>query len=249
MSEKTKKGDFVEIKYSGYANSELFDSNVEQDLKKLNPKAKPFETIIAVGEHMVVSGLDSALEEKEIGKEYEAKISPKEGFGARHRELIKTIPLHAFTSQNVRPQAGMVLTLDNMMVKIIAVSGARVIADFNNPLAGKDILYKFKIVRKVEDEKEKVTSLFSYFFKFVPEFEIKEDKIVVKAKKSLEQFILAFSDKWKKMLDKPLTFEELKESKENKKEKTKEEHAHQHVHTHDHEHPHDHDHNHAHSHE
>jgi len=214
MSEKTKKGDFIEIKYSGYANSELFDSNIESDLKKLNPKAKPFETIIAVGERMVVSGLDNALEEKEIGEEYEVRISPKEGFGARHKELIKTIPLHAFTSQNVHPKAGMVLTLDNMMVKIIAVSGARVIADFNNPLAGKDILYKFKIVRKVEDEKEKVASLFSYYFKFVPEFEIKDDKIVVKAKKSLEQFILAFSDKWKKMLNKNLAFEEIKESKE-----------------------------------
>ena len=33
--EKTKKGDFVEIKYSGYANNELFDSNVEENLKKL----------------------------------------------------------------------------------------------------------------------------------------------------------------------------------------------------------------------
>lgn len=250
MSEKTKKGDFIEIKYSGYANNELFDSNFEEDLKKLNPKAKPFETIIAIGEHMVVSGLDNALEEKEIGKEYEAKISPKEGFGARHRELIKTIPLHAFTAQNVHPQAGMVLTLDNMMVKIMAVSGARVIADFNNPLAGKDIFYKFKIVRKVEDEKQKTSALFSYFFKFVPEFEIKEDKIVVKAKKSLEQFILAFSDKWKKMLNKPLAFEELKENKKesneakekNKNEQGIREHNHQHDHVHEHPHAHSHDH-------
>ena len=27
MSEKTKKGDFAEIKYTGYANGDIFDSN------------------------------------------------------------------------------------------------------------------------------------------------------------------------------------------------------------------------------
>lgn len=239
--EKTKKGDFVEIKYSGYANNELFDSNIEEDLKKLNPDVKPFETIVAIGERMLVSGLDNALEEKEIEKEYEIKIQPKDGFGSRNRELIKTIPLHAFTSQNVYPKAGTILTLDNMMVKIITVSGARVIADFNNPLAGKEILYKFKIVRKVEDEKEKCSALFSYFFKFIPEFEIKEDKIIVRTKKTLEQFILAFSDKWKKILNKPLAFEELKDSKEKKESKQEiKEHGSQH----DHEHPHPHTHTH-----
>ncbi len=37
MVEKTKKGDFVEIKYTGLANNEIFDSNIDEDLKKLNP--------------------------------------------------------------------------------------------------------------------------------------------------------------------------------------------------------------------
>ena len=35
MSEKTKKHDFVEIKFTGKANNEIFDSNIEEDLKKI----------------------------------------------------------------------------------------------------------------------------------------------------------------------------------------------------------------------
>jgi len=45
---KVKKKDFVEIKFSGYANNQLFDSNIDEDNKILDPegKAKPEKTII-----------------------------------------------------------------------------------------------------------------------------------------------------------------------------------------------------------
>src|SRR3989344_7777549 len=91
------KNDFIELKYTGYANDKIFDSNIEEDLKTLDPKAKIEKTIIAVGHMMVVSGLDKALEGKEIGKEYKLALSRDESFGERKRELVKTIPLRMFT--------------------------------------------------------------------------------------------------------------------------------------------------------
>ena len=45
---QTKKNDFIELKYTGYANNEIFDSNIEEDLKKLNPKAKAEKFIIVI---------------------------------------------------------------------------------------------------------------------------------------------------------------------------------------------------------
>lgn len=214
---KINKKDFIEIKYTGYANSEIFDSNIEDDLKKLNSELKPKKTIIVVGEEMVVSGLDKAFPGKEIGKIYEITLSPKESFGERKRSLIKTIPLKAFTEKNVSPKPGMVLTLDNSMARIITISGARVITDFNSPLAGKEIRYKFTIVRKVEDEKEKADSLFESFFKFIPEYEIKEN-IILKGPKPLEYFANHFSSRFKGLIGKELGFEEKKpeEKAENK---------------------------------
>ena len=210
--EHIKKGDFVEIKYTGYVNGEVFDSNIEEDLKKLNPEAKVEKTILAVGEEMVVKGLDNAIEGKEIGKEYRVTFGPKEGFGDRNKELVRTIPLKVFTDKNIMPRAGMMFSLDNQIVRIIAVSGGRVMADFNNPLAGKDVEYKFKVIGKVTDDKEKVEALFKTSLRFVPEFEIK-DKIIIKGHKVFEGIVKAFNDKFKRLLGKELGFEEKKEEK------------------------------------
>jgi FKBP-type peptidyl-prolyl cis-trans isomerase 2 len=210
--ENVKKEEFVEIKYTGYVNGQIFDSNIEEDLKILNPEAKAEKTIVAVGEGMVVKGLDKALEGKEIGKEYHVKVSCKEGFGDRNKELIRTIPLKVFTEKNIMPQAGMMFSLDNQIVRIVAVSGGRVMTDFNSPLAGKDVDYKFKITRRVNDEREKAEALFKVNLRFVPEFDIK-DKIVIKGHKIFEQIAKVFNDKFKKLLGKELGFEEKKEEK------------------------------------
>ncbi len=208
--------DFIELKYSGYANGELFDSNIEEDLKKLNPKAKANKTIVVIGEGMVVAGLDKAFEGKEIGKEYEVDVEVKDGFGERKRELVKTIPLSAFRENDFNPRPGMVLTLDNFLVKIIAVSGARVVTDFNNPLAGKKLHYKFVIVRKVLDEGERTRALFEIFFKFVPKFSIEKEKIILTGTKELEIYVKVYNEKFRELLGKELEFKEKKEGLEDK---------------------------------
>ena len=212
---KVQKNNFIEIKYTGSANGEIFDSNIEEDARKLNPDFKVRKTIICVGGGMVVSGLDKAFEEKEIGKEYEVDIDVKEGFGERKRELVKTIPLKVFTEKKVDPRPGMMLNLDNMMVRIITISGARVVTDFNNPLAGKDLHYKFKIIREVGRDEEKARALFEVFWKFVPDFSFSGEKIIVKGPKGLDIFVKQFAEKFKELIGKELIFEEKKESLEN----------------------------------
>ena len=206
----TKKQDFVDLKFTGKANDEIFDSNNEEDLKKVNPDAKPEETIIVIGEGMVVPGLDEALEGKELEKDYEIIVPCKEGFGERKRELVRVIPLKAFTEQKVNPQTGMMLRLDNQVVKILAVSGARVTTDFNNPLASKELNYKFKITKLVTDEKKKVETLIKLYFRFLPDYEIKENEIVVKGPKGMDIFINAYKEKFKELIGKDLSFEEAK---------------------------------------
>lgn len=221
---KIKKNDFIELKFSGYANGVLFDSNIAEDLKKLNPKEKERETIVIVGQGMVVPGLDKALEGKEIGKEYEVKFGHKEGFGERKKELMKIIPLKIFREKNMDPRPGMAFALDDMLARVIAVSGARVTVDFNNPMAGKDLEYKFKIVRKIEDEKEKCKIIFESLLRFSPEFEIR-DKVIIKGPKEMEIFVNAFKNRFKEIMGKELGFEEVKKKKEETKVEKKEEKA------------------------
>lgn len=218
IPQKTKRNDFIEIDYTGYANGQLFDSNIEEEVKKLNPEAKGEETIIIIGEGMVVPGLDKALEGKEIGKDYEVEIKANEGFGERRRDLIRTLPLSAFREQKVYPQLGMILALDSTLVKIIAVSGARITADFNNPMSGKDLKYNFKIKQFVTDERKKTKTLLQLYFKADPEFEINDKEVIVKGPKIYEELVKHYNEKFKDLIGKNLKFEEKKEEEPKKAE-------------------------------
>ncbi|MAG38349.1 hypothetical protein CMI45_03115 [Candidatus Pacearchaeota archaeon] len=213
-----KKGDFIELKFTGYSNGQIFDSNIPSDLKEIAPKAEPQEMIVAIGEGMVVKGLDEALEGKKIGERYEIDVPSREAFGPRRRDLVRIISLKNFTDQEINPQPGMVLALDNHLVKILTVSGARITVDFNNPLAGRDLEYRFEIVKIVTDDEKKAKALFEILFKFVPEFEVK-DKIIVKGPKILEKVVETYSEKFKKLIGKGIGFE-LKEEKAEEKSKT-----------------------------
>jgi FKBP-type peptidyl-prolyl cis-trans isomerase 2 len=210
----TKKKDFVEILFTGVSNGAVFDSNIPEDLEKLSKESKPEKTIVAIGQRMVVKGLDEALEGKELNKFYNIQVSYKDGFGERKRELVKTIPLSVFTKHKINPKPGSTFFLDNMLVRIITVSGARVITDFNNPLSGKELNYKFKITRKVTDDKEKVETFFKFFFKFLPNFEVAKGSVKVKAAKEIEPIINMSKEKFKIIMGKDLEFEEEKKKTE-----------------------------------
>jgi FKBP-type peptidyl-prolyl cis-trans isomerase 2 len=216
---KTNKGDFVEIEYIGKIkdNGEIFDTNIEKEAKKIGAKdVKPL--VICIGKSMVVKGLDNALENKEIGKEYHIDISPEQGFGKRDASLIKIVPMKVFREKNMNPVPGMMLNLNNSLAKIISVSGGRVSVDLNNPLAGKNIEYDFTIKRKVEDEEEKVNALQDFFFRQRFDFSIQGEKVIFDKKS--EPFVKIFSQKLKDILGKEITFPEKKsENKQNSKEK------------------------------
>lgn len=222
-NEIVQKNDFVALKYSGTANGVLFDSNEEENVKKLHPDAKAEELVIAVSRGMVVPGLDKTLEGKEVGKRYEVVVSAREGFGERRRELVKTIPLRVFHEKNIQPYAGQSLLMDTMTARVLTVSGARVLTDFNNPLAGKELKYSFTITRKVTDEKEKAEALFKVSFKSVPEYEISQEAIVVRGAAVLEGYVSAYGLLFKELLGKELRFVLDKKAEEGKEE-TEEEH-------------------------
>jgi len=199
-----KKGDFVELEFIGRnpGNNEVFDTNILEEAKKANPEISETKPLVAcVGKAMVVKGFDEALEGKEIGKKYTIKIAPEKAFGKRYSNLVKIIPMKFFIQQKVYPQPGMTLALDDALVKVVSVSGGRVLVDFNNPLAGKDIEYEFTIKRIVEDMKEKVNSLQKFFFGHEFEFDIddKSKKIIFKDLK-LVAVIKAFAGKFKDIL-------------------------------------------------
>ncbi len=175
---KIGKGDFVELEFVGKTSAgEIFDTNIEEEAKKIRVKdVKPL--IVCVGEGMVIRGLDKALEGKEIGKEYVVEIKPEDAFGKRRSELVKIFPLSAFRERGIMPRQGETLILDDLLARVVSVSAGRVILDFNHPLAGKTLTYKFKIKRKISEIEEKTRALLSYFLG-VSKFRIDGKKVVI----------------------------------------------------------------------
>jgi len=215
MKEKIKRNDFVELEYTGKIKDteQIFDTNEKEEAKKLNSNIKPKPLIICIGQNMILPAIDEFLVGKEIGKSYTLALPPEKAFGKRKRELIKTMPMSVFRGQNITPQAGMMFSFDNLLGRITAVSGGRVIVDFNNPIAGKNVVYELKVKRKITEQEEKVKALMLTFFKKEFPFNIKEKKLILKAKPEEKKFIKLFSEKFKEILGLELEVSEEENTK------------------------------------
>jgi FKBP-type peptidyl-prolyl cis-trans isomerase 2 len=204
-----QKKDFIEIEFTGKTkDGEIFDSNIKEDLKKAGSKkeSKPF--IVCLGEGMFLKSVEDFLIGKKAG-EYSIELSPEKAFGRRNSALVQIFPSKAFKDHKINPFPGAMFSFDGKLAKVISVSGGRVIVDFNNPLAGKEVSYKIKVLRKVEDINEKIQSLNTFLFGREFEFEIKENILVLKSEKEMIQFIDLFKDKYKELFSLDLEVKEV----------------------------------------
>ncbi len=221
---KIQDRDFIEIDFTGkIKNGEIFDSTFKEELEKLHLghnheiTAKPF--VFCIGQGMFLDSLDKFLIGKNFGEEYSIELSPEQAFGNRQSNFVQKIPLKIFREQNINPIQGATLNFDGRIGKILAISGGRVIVDFNNPLAGKFVQYHIKILRKIENLNEKIKSLNEFYFRRNFDFEIneKDKKIILSVEKQIAKFIELFKDKFKDALGFDLEVREIEKEKEDKK--------------------------------
>ena len=208
---KLKKKDFIEIEITEKVkDGDIFDSNIKEDLKgeDIKTELKPFT--FCLGEGMFLQGIEDFLIGKEIG-EYKIELTSDKAFGKRDPNLVKMMPIKIFAEQNINPIPGIMFNFDGRIGKILTVTGGRVMVDFNNPIAGKDVEYKLKVLKKVEDINEKTKALIEFLFKKDLKFEIKDKKLIIKVEKQMKQFIEMFKDKFKEMLDLDLEVKEIEE--------------------------------------
>lgn len=213
-----EKNDFIEIEFVGKTkDNKIFDSNTIEGLKQIEgadlKNAKPF--IFALGHDMFLKGIDDFLIGKEIGKNYIINLEATNAFGTRDSKKIQLMPIKIFHAQKVSPIPGSMFNFDGQIAKIISVNGGRVMVDFNNPLAGKDVVYEVKVKRKLEDIKEKAESFNEFLFRKKMNFEIKEEKLILKVEEMVLQFAPMFAQKYKEVLG--LNLEVIKDDKLDKK--------------------------------
>lgn len=163
-----KTGDFVYIDYVARIkdSGEIFDLTKEDLAKKegmYSEKIKygPVPVIIDAG--FVVTGLNEALKELNVGDKKKVVVEPKKAFGERSEELVKLIPESRFKDQDVDVAPGSYVMINNLKGKIVSNDGGRVKVDFNHPLAGKTLEYEIEIVQEIKETVEKIRAIVLYF--------------------------------------------------------------------------------------
>lgn len=186
MTDKIAHHDFIELDYTGkLADGTVFDTTSERIAKQHNlpTENRQFASpIICVGEQQLLPGLDKELEGKEVGKSYTITLSPEQAFGKRDIKKMKIIPMSTFYEHKTEPHPGLQIDVDGEMGLVTRVSGGRVMVNFNHPLAGKEVIYEVKILRKITDSKEQILAFLNTSFQIAKEkmtVEIADGKAMV----------------------------------------------------------------------
>lgn len=162
-----EKGDFVRINYIGRLESgEVFDLTFEDIAKKeniYNPNFKYKPVPVVVGAGFVIPGLDNAISQMNIGEKKTIELEPKDAFGERDPANIRVVTKNLFKKQDMEPKQGMVIDFSGVKGRVQSVSAGRVMVDFNNPLAGKKLVYELEITEKIETPEEQVKAILEFF--------------------------------------------------------------------------------------
>ncbi len=161
-----KKGDLVKLDYTGRMakTGQIFDTTDEAIAKKAGiwesssiygPKHALF------GSGAIIPGMEEAILQSQLGKSEDFAIEPQKAFGERSSELVRLIPEKEFAKQQVQPQPGMILSLDNAIARVKSVTSGRVVIDYNHPLAGEQVIYSIKVHEVITDDKKKIEAILS----------------------------------------------------------------------------------------
>ncbi len=104
------------------------------------------------GHGNIISGLESAMQGRQAGDEFEAKVAPKDGYGERQEDALQRVPIkHVLgdKKQLARLKPGQIVSIntDNGARQVMVVKAGKfnVDVDVNHPLAGKTLLFKVAI--------------------------------------------------------------------------------------------------------
>ncbi len=109
------------------------------------------------GHGNIVPGLEKAMEGKASGDQFEASVSPEEGYGVYREELVQDVPKSAFDGID-KVEPGMSFQAESnagpMMVVVKAVNDDTVTVDGNHMLAGQTLNFAVDVkdVREASEQ-------------------------------------------------------------------------------------------------
>lgn len=175
-----KNGDFIRIDYTESVDGQVIaatDKDVATEKGIFSEEIAYGPHLIVVGAGQLVKGFEDDLLDKEMGYSGRVELAPESAFGLHDPKQIQIVPLNRFKDK--KPVPGMRVGIDNKTGTVTRIIGRKVSIDTNHPLAGRTVVYDYKIVESVEDQTERLKALIKTFARMELEAEIKDDVAVV----------------------------------------------------------------------
>lgn len=177
----------IRLSYKAYfadADDRLYDTTDAEAAKEagiFNEKMTYEPMPYLVGSKMLFPDLEEAIANAEIGKEVEIVIPCEKAAGPKNPKLIELYPIKEFYKQEINPYPGLTVSFGNKNGTVVSVGAGRVKVDFNNQLAGHDLMYRFTVVEEVNDPVEKAKAIVEVASGSADgfEFQICDDKVIV----------------------------------------------------------------------
>ena len=159
-----QKGDYILLEYTVTSKDDgkVVETTVEDTAKQANiynPDEVYGPRLIIVGETKLFEPLEQAILATDEGGEINVEVPPDKAFGERDQGKVKTLSIREFYKYGKIPKPGDVVEMDGQQARVISISSGRAILDFNHPLAGKTLLIKGRIVKKLVTDEEKAKQI------------------------------------------------------------------------------------------
>ena len=159
-----EKGTLILVDYTAKIKDtgEVIESTIEEEEKKakIHDPNKQYEPrLLAVGEGWILKGVDEALLNANVGDDLTIEVPPSKAFGEWDSKKVRMLPLRRLGDKAEEINVGDTIEIDGRRGIVRFIGSGRVQIDFNHRLAGKTLEYKVKIVKKLEEEDEKIKAL------------------------------------------------------------------------------------------
>lgn len=181
---KVSKGDVVKLEYDAWVDDsgEMVDTTSAEKAQEngiFNENAVYGPITVLVGAGRIFEGLDEALEGVEVGEEKEIIIPPEKAAGPRDPKLVELFSIREFHKKDIQPQVGMEVNINNRIGTVVAVTAGRVRVDFNRPLAGKTLRYRFRVTEKIEGTEARIKGIIDMDYGNAESFDVSADGDVI----------------------------------------------------------------------
>lgn len=173
MNMPLTKGEYILLDYTVVVKEEnkvveTTQESVAREAGIYRPDGVYGPRLVILGETPLWEPVESALLSLDEGQDFEVEVPPEKAYGVRDSSKVRTVSIREFHRRGLVPNVGDVVDFDGQKARVISISGGRVVLDFNHPLAGRVIIVRGRVVKRLVSVEERAVALLRRYLPKLP---------------------------------------------------------------------------------